>query len=163
MTQPTIKQEQRVRKSSIGLAMGAKHIVTQNKVRIMARTGMLPLDFLTAVYRDELYEDYTQLTTEDGRATYFTPKEGAKKITVTMSQRIVAANSAAPYVHKKMPIGIEMSNKNNAVVTAAALAKLGTDELELFLDILDRMNLDAFTDLGEAPKLIGAGDAQNDA
>jgi hypothetical protein len=126
-----------------GRPKGIKDQITQAKIRIMARTGMLPLDFMTAVYRDQLFEFYDEHTTEDGKATYFTPAPGARQIAVNLAQRLSAASAASPYVHKKMPVGIEVGNRNASIITAEALRKLKPKELENLLALMDKLDIGA--------------------
>lgn len=126
-----------------GRGRGVKAIITEAKIRVMARTGMLPLDFLTAVYRNQLYEDYEERMAEDGKTIYFTPKKGAKRIHCEIMPRLAAASTAAPYIHKKMPVGIEMGNRNAAIITAEKLRGLTNQQLEVFLELLGRLGIGA--------------------
>jgi hypothetical protein len=50
-----------------------------------------------------------------------------------------AAKHAAPYVHKKMPIAIEGTDKPIRVMDLAALAKLSDEELEAMDKVLGRI------------------------
>lgn len=126
-----------------GRPQGSKSRMTLVKVRILARTGMLPLDFMTAVFRDELYDDYMQRVAKDGRTTYWVPAPQAKKIPVELSHRLAAATSAAPYIHKKMPVGIEVGNRNATIITADKLRNISSEELANLLDLMDRMGVGA--------------------
>ena len=116
--------------------------MTQVRVRVMARTGMLPIDFMTAVYRNELYEEYDQRVAEDGRTLYFTPKPGSEKIPVPVALRLNAAAYAAPYVHKRMPVGIEIGERNAVGITAERLKRLSSVELDEMMRILDKIGVD---------------------
>ena len=112
---------------------------------------MLPLDFLTAVYRDELYDEYERKSTADGRAFYFVPTKSAKRIVVSLEQRISAAQHAAPYIHRKMPQGIEVEDVTVKRATAAQLAKLPQKDLLLLSSVLDKLE-----DQGAPPSLAAA-------
>lgn len=102
---------------------------------------MMPLDFMTAVYRDQLYSDYDQHVAEDGVTLYFTPKADAEKIEVTLQQRIICATNAAPYVHKKQPVGIELGDKGRRIITADAIAKMSNEQIENLLGLMDMLGL----------------------
>lgn len=117
--------------------------MTVRKAAILSRTGMLPLDFMVAVYRDQLYEDYIRNQTPDGRVTYWTPAPGARKLRVELNQRLSAATSAAPYMHKKMPVGIEVGNRSTTLITAEALRGISSDELSNLLTLMDRLGVGA--------------------
>ena len=55
------------------------------------------------------------------------------------SMKFEAAKQAAPYVHKKMPIAIEGTDKPIRVMDLAALAKLTDEELDAMDKILARI------------------------
>lgn len=122
-----------------GRPKGSKHKVTEEKIEIIARTGMMPLDFLTAVYRDELYDRYITEMLPDGRTQVFKPDPKALRIRCKLPQRIQAATSAAAYVHKKMPVGIEVSDKNQRLATAQRLALLSQQQLDALVQVLDQI------------------------
>lgn len=111
------------------------------KLRIMARTGMMPLDFMTAVYRNELYEEYDQRVAEDGRTLYFTPRTESVKIEVPVQMRLAAAAYAAPYVHRKMPVGLELQGRNAMGLTAERLRELSGQELTEMLRLMDKLGV----------------------
>lgn len=139
---------------------GAKNKLTETKVMLMAKTGMMPLDFMTAVYRNQLYDEYDVNVADDGVTQYFTPKTDpktgeivAEKIDVTLQQRIICATNAAPYVHKKQPVGIEMGDQGKRTITADAIAKMPTEQIEAFLSMLDALGLKAEFEGFESPRL----------
>jgi hypothetical protein len=137
-----------------GRPKGAKNRITEAKIKIIARTGMMPLDFLTAVYRDELYDRYISEMMPDGRTMSYRPAPNAKRIKVGLPQRIVAATNAAPYVHRKMPIGVEVTDKNQRLVLAQRLAELPSEQLEMLAMLLNQVAPEQ-----QEPKLIGSGEA----
>lgn len=120
-------------------------------VRIMARTGMMPIDFMTAVYRDQLYEDYEQRVAEDGRTLYYVPKPGAERIRVDVNTRLAAAVSAARYVHRPMPVGIEVGGRNEVGLTLERLRALSGEELDGALRLLDKLGVGVTVTDGLAP------------
>lgn len=130
-----------------GRPKGSKNKITETKIRLIAQTGMMPLDFMTAVYRDQLYSDYDVKIADDGVTQYFTPKTNekgeivAEKIDVSLQQRIICATNAAPYVHKKMPVGIEMGDKGRRMITADAISRMSTEQIEQFLKLLDMLGI----------------------
>lgn len=125
-----------------GRPTSARELVTKASVRIMARTGMLPLDFMTAVYRNALYEDYDQQVAEDGRTLYFTPKPGAERVLCGLETRLSAAIACAHYVHKRMPVGIELGERGAVGLTAERLKRLSSQELDEMMRILDKIGVD---------------------
>lgn len=127
-----------------GRPKGIKNQITQTRLRIMARTGLLPLDFLTAVYRDQLYDDYQEVFIQDGRTSYFVPTPAALKagkLPVSVQQRLSAANSAAPYVHKRLPISIDVGDNKQKLITAEQLKKLSVPELTTLLSLVDKVGM----------------------
>ena len=60
-----------------------------------------------------------------------------------VSQRMWAANAAAPYVHRKMPIAIEGGDKPLTVIDATKLASMGTAELEKLAVVLEQLGVGA--------------------
>jgi hypothetical protein len=141
-----------------GRQVGSKNKLTALKLRLMATTGMTPLEFLTAVYRDQLYDDYDVNVIDEKRMVVellpkTDPETGelvAKKVPLKIEHRIAAATSAAPYVHRKMPIGIDGGEgKPLAVVTADKLATMSDRELDQMFMILDRLGIGAHIEGGE--------------
>lgn len=137
-----------------GRPKGKKSRITEAKIEIIARTGMMPIDFMTAVYRDELYDEYVTELLADGRTQVFRPAPKAKRIKCKVSERLSAARDAAPYVHRRQPVGIEVSDKNARLIAAQKLAELPTDKLELLLTMLDQI-----APPEQEPLLIGSGSA----
>jgi hypothetical protein len=137
-----------------GRPAGAKSVVSEAKIKFLAQTGQTPLEFLTAVYRDQLYSEY-DVEEVDAKKGLFRvwPKldpitgglaKGVTKISVELGQRISAATAAAPYVHRKMPIGIDGGEgKPLAFVSADRLAELSDAELAKLLDVLGRLGVGA--------------------
>ncbi len=141
-----------------GRPPGIKNQLTEVKLRLMATTGMTPLEFLTAVYRDQLYDDYDiNVLDEKKMLVELLPKRDpdtgelvAKKVPLKIEHRIAAATSAAPYVHRKMPIGIDGGEgKPLAVVTADKLAQMSNEELDQMFTVLDRLGIGATFEGGE--------------
>ena len=131
-----------------GRGKGVKNMLTEHKLRLMATTGMTPLEFLTAVYRDQLYTDYDIKAIDEKRGLVeLLPKvkeDGTlvAKVEVKIEHRIAAATSAAPYVHRKMPIGIDGGEgKPLAVVTAEKLQNMTDEELDKMFAILSRLGI----------------------
>lgn len=133
-----------------GRPLGAKNVLTEAKVKYLSMQGQTPLEFLTAVYRDQLYDEYqTEVVDEKRGIAHVFPKLDpitgdiiAKKIPVDLQQRIAAATSAAPYVHRKKPIGIDGGEgKPVSFVSAAQLATLSDDELDKLLQVLGKLNV----------------------
>lgn len=118
---------------------GSKTHLTNLRRAVIAKTGMLPLDFLTAVYRDELYDRYEQLVADDGKTIYFAPTKHARRIPVDLDQRLSAATSAAPYVHRKMPQGVEIADKGERAMLAQMLRALPPRDLEHLGKLLDKI------------------------
>lgn len=136
-----------------GRPKGSRDKLTDTKIRLIAKTGMMPLDFMTAVYRDQLYTDYDTHIADDGVTTYFTPKADAERIEVTLQQRIICATNAAPYVHKKMPVGIEVGDAAHRTITADAIAKMSSEQIEALLGLMDMLGLRASFEGFESPQL----------
>lgn len=131
-----------------GRVPGTPNAITKYKVDLFQRTGMMPLDFLFAVFRDELYDDYDVQASTDGRQKLFTPKRNtkgdicAKKLMVTLEQRLSAASTAAPYVHRKMPVGIEGTpGKPIALIHAESLKKLDDKQLDSLMNLLAMLGI----------------------
>jgi hypothetical protein len=131
---------------------GARSAITAHKLRLMATTGMTPLEFLTAVYRDQLYQEYdVEIVDEAKGLAQFYPKMdpvtgelATAKVELKIEQRIAAATSAAPYVHRKKPIGIDGGEgKPLTVVTADRLAQLSNAELDNLLQVFGKLGVGA--------------------
>jgi len=137
-----------------GRPAGSKNVVSDAKRLFLAQTGQTPLEFLTAVYRDQLYSEY-DVEEVDAKKGLFRvwPRldpvtgdlaKGVFKVSVELGQRISAATAAAPYVHRKMPIGIDGGEgKPLAFVSADRLAELSDAELAKLLDVLGRLGVGA--------------------
>lgn len=124
-----------------GRPKGSKNKLTTIKHALIASSGMTPVEFLTFVYRDQLYDNYVEKLASDSKTTYFEKAPGAKKIEVTLNQRVTCAVSAAPYVHKRMPIGIEVKDKNTAIISTEKLRDMSEDKLGQLLDFMDQFGL----------------------
>jgi hypothetical protein len=147
----------------------ARNEITAHKLRLMATTGMTPLEFLTAVYRDQLYKEYdTEIVDEKRGLAQFFPKmdpaTGAlatEKVPLKIEQRIAAATSAAPYVHRKKPIGIDGGEgKPLTVLTADKLASLSNAELDNLLQVFGKLGVGAEFE-GGAQRPYGIEDEDN--
>lgn len=139
-----------------GRPPGAKNKLTEMKHQLIASSGMTPVEFLTFVYRDQLYDSYTEKLASDGRTTYFERAPNAKKIDVTLNQRISCALGAAPYIHKKMPVGIELKDKNTAIISTEKLRGMKEHELGALLDFMDKFGLSVdLASTSEVPALPG--------
>lgn len=117
--------------------------ITEAKLRVFHRTGMMPLDFMMAVMRDEVFTQYERHITTDGDTFFFVPALRSEHIPVSISARLSAAMSAAPYCHRKKPIGIEDVNRKTAMITADQLSKLEPKELDALLKIVDKLGVAA--------------------
>lgn len=135
-----------------GRPLGSRSKITDAKLRFLAQTGQTPLEFLTAVYRDQLYDEYeVEVIDAKRNVVHVYPKldpitgdVAAEKVKVDLGQRIQAATSAAPYVHRKKPIGIDGGEgKPIAMVSAAQLAQLSDDELDKLLSVLGKLQVGA--------------------
>ena len=139
-----------------GRPKGAKDKLTEHKHQLIASSGMTPVEFLTFVYRDQLYDKYVEKLSTDSKTTYFERAPDAKKIDVTMNQRISCAMGAAPYIHKKMPIGIEVKDKNTAIISTEKLRAMSEKDLGVLLDFMDRFGLSVdLASTAEVPALPG--------
>lgn len=148
-----------------GRGPGVKSVMTDAKIRYLSLEGQTPLEFLTAVYRDQLYDEYETetLDVKKGLARVFPkidPITGdviANKIDVRLEQRIAAATSAAPYVHRKKPIAIDGGEgKPVSFISAAQLATLSDEELDKLLSVLAKLNVGAeFEDGKREPYQVG--------
>lgn len=137
-----------------GRPAGSASVLSDAKRKWLTQTGQTPLDFLTAVYRNQLYEDYEVEVIDEKKGLVrlyprLDPVTGAiavnnKHIPVEIERRIAAATAAAPYVHRKMPIGIDGGEgKPLAFVSADQLAKLSDGELAKLLEIMGRLGIGA--------------------
>lgn len=133
-----------------GRPPGSKSKLTIEKIKFLAATGQTPLEFLTAVYRDQLYADYDVeivdakkgLARCTPRIDPITGELDTAKVEVKLEQRISAASQAAPYVHRKMPIGIDGgAGKPLAMVSTEALAKLSEAELTNLLNVMSKLGI----------------------
>jgi hypothetical protein len=116
----------------------AKTKMANERAKFIANTGMTPLDFLTVVYRDQLYDDYdveiinpvSGLSRCTPRVDPMTGEIIAEHIPMGIKERIAAASQVAPYMHRKMPIGID-DGRGGPIqfATSEQLAKLSDDDL----------------------------------
>lgn len=143
-------KERRIKKRE-----GSKTRITNLQRAVVAKTGMLPLDFLTAVYRDELYTEYERKVTHEG-AVYFVPTPKATKVKVTLDQRIRCAADAAPYVHRKMPQGIEVNDKQEKIITHQQLRQLPKKDLALLFTVFERMDAHQLPASLKGAAIVGA-------
>lgn len=106
-----------------GKAKGTKDHTTRRRERSMLDGGpdVTPLGFMLAVLQDT---------------------EGK----VSRADKLWAAQQAAPYTHKKMPIAIEGTDKPIPVINATDLATMPTDALDAMLVGLAAIGLTADDD-----------------
>lgn len=126
-----------------GRRAGSKNHLTLVQRKYLASTGLTPLQFFSVIYRDELYDGYEFKKLKTVTGEYIVaplPKDGAKKVDVTVNQRLAAAGYAAPYMHKKMPIAVEGS-LGMTFLTADRLATLDEKELKALLLIMDKLGV----------------------
>lgn len=96
-------------------AVSKRKQLFEERRKIIAQSGLTPLEFLLSVVRD--------------------PK-------AHMDYRIDASKAAAPYVHRKMPIAIEGGDPSKPVVfEASALTMLAPEEKMLLLTLVEKMAL----------------------
>jgi len=135
-----------------GRPLGVTNMISEAKRRWLNITGMSPLDFLTAVYRDQLYDDYEVEVVDEKKGVVkvfprLDPVTGqvlAKKIPVELDKRIAAATAAAPYVHRKRPIGIDGGDgKPISFISADRLANLSNEELAKLLEVMGKLGVGA--------------------
>lgn len=121
---------------------------------LISTSGMTPLEFLTFAYRNQLFDKYVEKLADDGRTVVYEPDPKAKQIDVPLQLRVTCAQGAAPYVHKKMPVGIEVKEKNAAVISTDKLRSMKTEDLGKLLDFMDRfglsLDLASTAEVGEA-------------
>lgn len=139
-----------------GRPPGKKNALTETKHQLISSSGMTPVEFLTFVYRDQLYDSYVEKLAADSKTTYFEKAPNAKKIDVSMNQRISCAMGAAPYIHKKMPVGIEVKDKNTAIISTEKLRNMSEKELGGLLDFMDKFGLTVdLASTADVPPLLG--------
>lgn len=135
-----------------GRPIGAKSTISQAKIKMLAIHGQTPLEFLTAVYRNQLYSDYDVEVVDEAKGLArvypkLDPITGAldcQHIPVEIERRIAAATAAAPYVHRKRPIGIDGGEgKPLTFVSADQLSKLSDDELGKLLEVMSKLGIGA--------------------
>lgn len=98
-----------------GRPKGSRDRRTLGREYMMKSMGITPLEFMLEVLRN--------------------PKKYSTR------DRMWAADKAAPYVHKRMPIAIEGGDKPIMVLDAAKLATIGTGELEHLLEIMTALGV----------------------
>jgi hypothetical protein len=105
-----------------------KATMLERQAAEVARSGITPLQFMLTVMRGE-----------SGKLKEW----GVTGPTLGIKTRMDAAKSAAPYVHRKMPIGVDGGDgKPIGFYSADLLAKLTDDEVERLaqnLEMLDRL------------------------
>lgn len=123
---------------------GSKKGITIAQRKFLASTGLTPMQFLSFVYRNELYSDYQfkRLRTATGDVLVAPlPKPGARRIPCDLNHRLSAAAHISPYVHKKMPVAIEGSASPFPTVSPDRLANLSEAELNALLIIMDKLGI----------------------
>jgi len=122
--------------------ISTKRVLSTAQRLLIFRTGLSPLEFLCFVYRDYLFEDYEPGHLYEGSGLPpWIPKPDAKKIDVTIDQRIQAAVTAAPYLHSKMPIGIQRIDAPPVMLDQAKLASLPPAELDALLNMFAKLGV----------------------
>ena len=128
-----------------GRPKGSPNALSLLKHQVISSSGMTPLEFLTFAYRNQLYKDYVEELAADGKTVVFRPAPGPngkpEKLDVPLQLRASCAQAAAPYVHKKMPVGIEVKEKNAAIISTEKLRSMPTAELARFLDFMDKLGM----------------------
>lgn len=120
-----------------GRPIGAKQKVSVAKFAHYRDTGMLPMDFLMAVMRDELYTSYDPVSAS-ANVLGFQRSKKSTHVSVNMDQRIEAAKAAAPYFHRKQPIAIASAD-GKPIFNIALLQALPTKQLELALGLVKQL------------------------
>lgn len=121
-----------------GRQAGVKSQLREWKQRYVYDSGMTPVDFLVAVYRNELYTKFDKHLGADGRSFVFTPAKGAKHVPADLSTRVTAASQAAVYLHRRMPIAIDGGEgKPITLATANELARMPEAELQKLAHMLE--------------------------
>lgn len=130
---------------------GAITNITDAKRYHLSRTGMTPLDFMAAVWRDELYDKYDVTPSADGRMATYAVAKNATKIECPLRERLAAAVGAAPYLHRRMPIGVESRSTPLVLVSGEELAALPESELDALLQLFAKLGL------REGEQVVGSG------
>lgn len=156
-------------KGKAGRREGSKNVVSEAKIRFLAQTGQTPLEFLTAVFRNQLYSEYEVEVIDEKRGLAkchpklhpVTGELDCEHIPVELEKRIAAATAAAPYVHRKMPIGIDggAEGKPIALVSADRLAELSDEQLAKLLEVLGTLGIGAEF-AGAAPRVPTLGEGE---
>lgn len=133
-------QKGEVRNPRGGRGPGFNVALTTLSKKMFLDSGMMPLDFFVAVYRDELYSEYARKMCDKGRTVYYERTAKAQKLEVSLNQRLIAAAHAAPYLHKKQPIAIEPVLPGAAAYDERALRALPNESLATLLGILDQVD-----------------------
>lgn len=135
-----------------GRPIGAKSTISQAKIKLLSIHGQTPLEFLTAVYRNQLYSDYDVEVVDEAKGLArvypkidpITGDLDCEHIPVEIERRIAAATAAAPYVHRKRPIGIDGGEgKALTFISADQLTKLSDTELAKLLEVMSKLGIGA--------------------
>lgn len=121
-----------------GMLAQANQYTARERVELVERTGMSPLQFLLSVMIDP----------DEAKAT-----------------RVEAAKAAAPYVHRKMPTMVEVAGQMGTMLDYAAVMALPSHDRQLFLTMLERMGVRVASPVagvlpGPSPESLG--DAERD-
>lgn len=125
-----------------------KTALSKARVKYMELTGQTPLEFLTAVYRNQLYTEYQTMIVDQARGlSRAEPKQDeagniiADQIHCPATMRMAAAIAAAPYVHRKQPIGIDGGEGKPLIpYNSEALKTLTDSELDAALALTAKLN-----------------------
>ena len=96
-----------------GKPKGTKSRRTLAQAEAIAASGLTPLEFMLEVLRHP--KDYST------------------------AQRMWAANAAAPYVHRKMPIAVEGGNSPIKLLNVTNLASMTEADIEKLVALLDNL------------------------
>lgn len=118
-----------------GRPVGAKDKVPRAKARRVLEAAVREARESAGAKADRLAKDLTPLGFME--AVLRTPSQ------YPFAARAWAAEKAAPYLHKRMPIAIEGGDRPLTIVDAAQLAKLSSSELELLIATLIKLGVTA--------------------
>lgn len=118
-----------------GRPKGALGKFSLEQARQIAAEGFTPLEFLMAVIRKD-EQALSEMNCDEQTI-------GA----LDMEVRTRCAVAAAPYLHRKMPVGIDNGHGGPvglATYSAAELAKLPEEELEHLLAVVKKLEAESF-------------------
>ncbi len=121
-----------------GAATGIKEMRLQAE---MARKkfGLTPLRYLLCVMNN--IDPDTAKTGSSARDWKPPRTPDGKLLSYPLTVRMEAARTAAPYIHKKMPVAVEL-DKALTALPAEKLAQLADEEIEMLLGLLEKVGLE---------------------